>query len=180
MNWKKVFKILAPISTILRIIAPLFIFTYPIYVTLAAILLDWFDGEFYYQWKIKRIIYNYFDKSLDLYWYSITLAYAYFNLPYFHLFLGLYLLRFTGHIIFYLSKSDKAFIYFPNIFEFVFIYILVINRVGLNSRLLEPPLFYKVLIILSFIKIIQEMYAHKFSLPINNIFPEWMRGPDKV
>jgi hypothetical protein len=179
MLWKKIYKTLAPISTVLRVVTPFFIFRFPVLVTFLVVGLDWIDGELYYQWKIKRIIYNYFDKGLDLYWYTFSLYFAYFSLPYFNLLLILYLIRLLGQILFYVTKSDNVFIFFPNFYEFIFTFVLVAKYFKFTGFLSGGSNFIVIVVVLCFLKLVQELYAHYYSIMINDKIPEWMRGPDR-
>lgn len=178
--WRKLFRVLAVVSLPLRIIAPLAIFQFPLFVTVLVFFLDWIDGMFYYQLDITKIEYNLIDKSLDLYWYTISLIYGVLNLPYRTLLIGLYALRLVGHLIYYKIKDDGIFVYFPNIYENVFIFLLLVKFSPALEEHLSGLGFLKVFFILSLAKIAQEIYVHKWGASkINRKIPEWMRGPDK-
>lgn len=179
MSRKKLWKILAPVSAVLRVLTPFLVFKYPLLTIILVFLLDMADGNFYLQWDIKRSLYNMIDKSLDLFWYTVSIYYTYLNLPYFQLLLALYVLRLVGHITFYFGRNEKMFLYFPNFYENVFIFIVVAKTVPSLSGYLVTPLFYYVLIILSIIKMVQELLIHKYLSFVNSHLPEWMWGPNK-
>ena len=83
-------------------------------------LIDRIGGRFNYEihymdvygTNIKRLTYNFFDKGLDFYWYTVALVYSYFSLPYFGLLLGLYLIRLVGQVLYFTTKDEKYFIFF--------------------------------------------------------------------
>lgn len=181
MSRKSLWKVLAPVSTVLRVLAPFLVFSYPILTIVMVILLDTADGNFYLQWNIKRTLYNTIDKSLDLLWYTVSVYYAYLNLPYFQLLLALYLLRLAGHLVFYFSKNEKIFLYFPNFYENVLIFIVVATAIPKFSSFLVIPVFYYVVLILGILKMIQELLVHtrKYLAFVNSYLPEWMWGPER-
>jgi hypothetical protein len=180
MAWRQIYRRIAPISIFLRIIAPFLIFKSPIVACFVVLFLDQVDGSFWYQRSILRSQYNLIDKSLDFLWYSVSLVYAYSNLPFFTLLLLLFLVRTVGQTMFYITKNGRSFIYFPNIYEVVFFFILAGKFLYIPYEYYLAPRFYFALIILSILKIAQEFFIHQSPVTFISKFPEFLRGPDRI
>lgn len=165
-------------SSVMRILLPLGIFQFPILVTVGSWLLDLNDASPYRFLGINRLQYELLDKSLDLYWYSISLIYAYHQLPFFGVLLALYLFRLVGHILFYVTKKEIVFILFPNFYEYVFWLLIFVNVAPRFKYLLGPNHLYITLGILFVAKFIQELIAHKFDKYYYPFVPDWVKAPE--
>ncbi len=123
---------------LLRLIVPISILRYPLPGILAAQFLDKYD------WKLLPLVresdyvfYQYWDKSLDFYYLTLALivtrrwpdplarkvaswTYAY---------------RAIGFCLFFVTGNREVFVFFPNIFEGLFVFIEVFFLVTGGSRL---------------------------------------------
>lgn len=145
---------------LLRFILPLFIFSYPLYIVIGATLLDAIDGEFAARRVLTKTRYQYIDKFMDNWWYLCVLiySYSYFN-QYFLLLLILFCYRIIGISLFYRMKKRLMLILFPNFFENAFFLIFFSTYFGW-SFLLQGQMFYKSLLVVFLLKIIQEYWLH--------------------
>ena len=151
MWWKDIYKKLALISFVIRVITPLLVFFYPVFAAIAVFWVDWHDVVFYKALGFNRLKYDLFDKSLDLWWYTVSLIYAYFNFPFFQVLLILYVWRLLGQIIFFVNKKDWVLIFTPNIYEDLFLILLFmkfypgfetfINDIGFLQVILGVSIF---------------------------------------
>lgn len=157
--------------------APLLIFQFPVFSTLTSWLFDLIDAPLFRGAGFTRLKYQLIDKHLDFYWYTISLYYAYHNLPFFSLLIILYILRLIGQLIFYITKKEEYFILFPSFYEFVFWLLIFVHTLPSYGYLLNPPHLIRVLGILFVIKMGQEILIHKFDSYYVRLFPEWIRSP---
>lgn len=179
MWWKNIFKYLTPVSFILRVFTPLLIFRYPIYSTLITFMLDSVDSVFYRQAGISRKKYQPIDKFLDLYWYSISLIYAFkAGLPFLGVLITLYLVRLLGKLFFYKTRNENYLILFPNFYENLFIFVLFTISFPKYSFLLEGKGLMYSLLFLFGTKLIQEFIAHRWDKLYYPFIPEFMKGPE--
>lgn len=171
------FKILSYTSFILRVFLPFVVFLFPFSTSIAMVLLDWVDGVFYRQIGISNRIYNSIDKSLDLYWYVVAFIYAWIFLPFRNIFIVLFAIRLSGNVIYYFLRNDKVFIFFPNVFEWFFIFVVFARTLPKYSYLTQGANLCYWFIFLVVVKLIQEIHAHIFAYRVNDKAPSWMRIP---
>lgn len=178
MDWKKLYgKILAPLSVPIRILAPFIIFKYPVIAVVIVFFLDTVDGSFWLQANVKKITYQILDKNLDLWWYTVSLVYAYFHLPFFWLLLSLFVFRLIGHVAFYITRKEKFLALFPNLYENILIFIVIVVRLNLQTNIFSVPKIYIVFLLLSLIKVMHELIVHMYFEKLFGWLPEWLDGP---
>jgi hypothetical protein len=178
MLWKVIYRILAYISFVVRVAAPLFVFFAPIFVAMTVFITDWIDVVFYKALGFNRLKYDLIDKSLDLWWYSISLIYAYFNLPLFQILLALFLWRLFGQIIFFTKKEDWVLIFTPNIYEDLFLILLFMKFYPGFERMVADIGFVQVILAVSLFQVFREVFVHYLDRKLNKrtrkYLPEWI------
>jgi len=113
----------------LRIIVPIFIFAYPIIVTITSTILDICDGYIAYRAKLRWQQYHLYDKILDLWWYFwIFLFFA--NKPLFPVIAVLFIIRLVGQVVSLVKSDTKYLVWFPNIIEHFFLIYLLTYAFG--------------------------------------------------
>lgn len=145
-----------------RLISGLLIFIWPLPAIITSTLFDLVDAEFAAKARLNRHVYQLIDKTVDLYWLTLTLIYSYANLiTYFNLLFILYLYRFTGQILFYFTKKRFFLFVFANYYENVFIVLFFFSH---SSSV------YLLLVLVMILKIIQEWFIHIAKLSIREDF----------
>ena len=174
-----ILKALGPISLILRLAVPFTVFTSPYFATITILVLDWADCSFYNRWGFNRKEYNLIDKTLDLYWYIFILIYSFSYLPLFGLLFILFVYRLVGTFIYFIKRDDKIFIYFPNVFENVFYFLLILQFLKFYDYLLQPKYFIPIFLICFVVRMIFELLAHKWDYKTRKYWPWWMESPKR-
>lgn len=174
-----IFVLLARLNELVRLISALIVFKFPLLAIILSFLLDTVDSPIYRFAGYKRNKYQLIDKSLDFLWYTTSLVYVLASeLPYTGLLILLYGLRALGQILFYISKDEKYFIYFPNFYEAFFIVIFVATNFETLSFLISPDTFIKTAGVASILVILREFIAHKYDLLYYPYIPEFFKGPE--
>jgi len=186
------------IVSILRLIVPFSILRYPLGGFLAAIFLDIIDaplaslmGGHKFGFGGDFIEYNLLDKWLDTYFlfFGFLVSLKWQNSLAKKTASFLFWLRFVGVVLFSLTGLRALLFFFPNIFEFFYLYCLTIARF---SPVFSPDSFKKLLLILIILlipKLFFEYLLHVEKLEavgiINRFTPleienptllEWFRG----
>ncbi len=161
-----------PFIVAARLILPTFLWKNPLLVWGLIFLVDWFDGGVFrqaFRYR-KNSLYQLFDKTADLYGYCFALVFSYTNAsPVFNLFLFFFALRAVGTAIFLIKRERKIFVFFPNIFENLFIvYILTLPFPSLNP-LLEGTTFYITLLLLSAVTAAREYLLHIKEIQLHQL-----------
>lgn len=159
------YQFLAKIFVFLRLTTPFLIFINPLLATLIILFLDGMDGFVFNKAGISLEKYQWTDKLLDLYWYTVILIWSITNpLPstISQLLIFFYFFRLLGEILFFIKKERKIFLWFPNIFEVLFWFYLLAKILNL-PQLLTPPLFWPLLIIAALLKELQEFLIHEIN-----------------
>jgi voltage-gated potassium channel Kch len=158
--WKKLG---IPAVVFLRLTLPPLLWQNPLLVWMLVFLLDWFDGDvfrqaFYYQ---RNGLYQLFDKTADLYGYCWALVFSCTTRsPVFGLLLFFFLLRAVGTAIFLVRRKRKVFIFFPNIFENLFIvYAFTLTFPSLKLLLRGTTLCLTVSL-LTILALVREYFLH--------------------
>jgi hypothetical protein len=147
-------------STILRILLPLAIFKFPLFVVITVTFLDAIDGDLASQGVLSKSRYQLMDKLMDNWWYLWALLYSYFALNNFFVFLSiLFIYRLVGLGIFLYRKNRSVFMFFPNFFENAFFLFLLTNLFGWRQLVSGNNLFYS-LIVVFILKLLQEYWLH--------------------
>jgi len=149
------------LSIVLRLLFGPIIFLSPIIATIGNIFLDAFDGELYKQSGYARPQYSIYDKILDYYWYIWILLYVLItDAPLKYIFLGLFLYRTLGQLLFIKFNKGIILFLFPNIFEKFFFYYLFVIIIGQEDMLMSQSIIIPVLLILTIISIVLEYSIH--------------------
>jgi uncharacterized membrane protein YjjP (DUF1212 family) len=151
------------LATVLRLLVPLSILRWNLGGTLASMLLDGFDtylpdfpslAEFgqYQRW----------DKSLDLYYLSLAFAVSLLwkNSWAKKSAIILYVLRALGTILFLVTASRSWLFFFPNFFEYFFLFQLGFLFLFKKNIFDQKRVTFPVLAILFILKLIQEYILH--------------------
>lgn len=147
----------------LRILSALSILIFPLGGFVAYAFLDIID----WRWFVEKggmtyKEYHFIDKCLDWVGYLGMIAVApRFGMYYFEILLALLLYRLIGQIIFFRTNGHYLFVLFPNFFESTYVWVLILSVTG---GLITPPssASWNLLLILSFIQMIRELYLHIF------------------
>ncbi|MFC1649165.1 hypothetical protein ACFL2C_00435 [Patescibacteria group bacterium] len=172
--------LLLPGSPILRLVTPPLIFFFnPIIVTVLSIYFDGADAPFYRKLGFNRAQYELYDKTLDLYWQTIAWMYALVVFPadFLPMLTFLFIYRTFGHIIHYATQNERVFIIFPNLFENLFILLLVYYSSLFGSLINSDNLTQWIGFVFA-IKIFQETITHHFDRRLYPYMPDWMKAPD--
>jgi|GEM_PF-2963818 len=152
-----------PVIVATRLTLPFFLWRNPLVVWGLVSLVDWFDGDifrqaFRYQ---KNSVYQFFDKTADLYGNCFALAFSYTaRAPIFGLLLFFFLLRAVGTAIFLVRRKRKILAFFPNIFGDLFIvYIFTLTLPSLKFLLQGTTLRLTVLL-LTVLTLVREYFLH--------------------
>ena len=157
---KNIFKILFSISSILRIVLPLAIFKFPLFVVIAVSFLDWIDGDLGSQGFLSKSKYQNIDKLMDHWWYIWAIIYSYFALNNFFVFLfTLFVYRMIGFGLFLYRKKRKMFMFFPSFFENAFFLFFFVNYFGWQFLVTGINLFYSITVVF-ILKLLQEYWLH--------------------
>ncbi len=162
--------------TLLRLIVPLTILRWPLIGTLLSSILDLND------WKLSGLefqngyaFYQNWDKAMDLYYMTIALFVSFKwkdkiakNLTAF-----LFMYRFLGDVIFWITQSHIFLFIFPNFFENFFVFYLLFTTIYKKTKLFTTNEVWPVLIIfLGIPKIIQEYFLHVLQKQAWQYFPK--------
>lgn len=158
---RKTYRVLAFVSTTLRILLGPAIFLFPTSATLWTFLTDWADGEFFKRAGFTKSRYQTIDKILDYYWYVFILLFILFNpVPQKTLFYFLFGVRTIGQLIYFINRKEEALFFFPNVFEILFyVYVLSLVVPRMNEYLYLPKLLSTLAIIIPVV-LVREYILH--------------------
>ncbi len=161
-TFKKAYSYTVWFSCIIRIISGPFIIIFPLISSIINFILDWCDGEWFKRAGYYYHQYSFIDKLLDLYWY--LWIFIFINYKPFPLTIALnilFIIRLIGQCLYFLSKKRIFFLLFPNIFEVLFLYILLkieLNLITMADFMNE--LFYIEIFLIIIIVLIREYIVH--------------------
>ncbi len=153
---------------VLRFISAPLIFFWPWISVIVSFLLDIVDIEFASQGVTTLKEYEIIDKVFDLWWYIMSIAYSFFRLRQWFVFLlVLFLYRLVGDFIFFLKGERKILLFFPNFFENAFFLFFFSSYFSGLNFLISPNYLYWSLALIFAIKIFQEWWIHwaQISIP---------------
>lgn len=140
-----------------RIATSLLLFFSPVIGTVLSFFFDWFDAYILIQVAgISRRAYHKIDKALDEVW-SVCMLLVSLQSRYFFLLLFFFVYRLLGQFVFMKTGKTKWFMAFPNIFEFLFVWLI------LFVPLLNITLFYAIfggVVVSIILKEMQEVFLH--------------------
>lgn len=146
-------------TIVLRLLAATAIVISPIIGMIASLFLDWFDSYLLIQRAgITRKQYHTIDKNIDQIWSLVMLGVGIFS-PYKTLLVRLFVFRLIGHGIYSVTHNTRVFLFFPNVFEFVFLWFVALSPwlSRFNNRY-----FWLVFSALFVLKVAQEYVLHWF------------------
>lgn len=159
------------INIVLRLLLGPIIFLSVWFASVFTFLLDWVDGEFFKRAGYPRSQYILYDKILDYYWYVFMIVYiSLANVPSRNIFLFLFLFRSLGQTLFFLTKKEFYFIFFPNVFEILFFFYLgTLIFPKLQPLMLYPKILYPLAVILIGVSI-REYVLHIKKMNLSGLF----------
>lgn len=158
------------IVVLIRLLVPLYMLRRPFWGMMAAVLVDGFEMEFLkglgvifnHSSAINYEAYQLRDKILDLYMASVAL-YKSFDWPKIlarKAGIFLYVWRFIGVVLFELSQVRGLLIFFPNIFEFFFLFVAYKMQYQPGFRFNTSRRLAAAILILAIPKLVQEYVLH--------------------
>ncbi|MDQ2654125.1 MAG: hypothetical protein M3Z20_13920, partial [Chloroflexota bacterium] len=165
-----------------RLLIPLAIPRYPLPASVAAIVADLVDGTiaFYAFANVGMTDYQGYDKAFDVYYLSIQYLSTmrnWDNLVAFNIARMLFYYRLAGGLLFDLTQVRAMFLFFPNTFEYFFLFYEAV-RLRWNPRRLSPAqLIGAAFAIWVFIKIPQEYWIHVAQLDTHDVKEGMLRVP---
>ncbi|WP_410510040.1 hypothetical protein RSJ42_07945 [Methanosarcina hadiensis] len=161
---------------IARFLIPLAIPRYPLPGVIACLILDGIDQTIFQLFTDLPLEgYQSYDKSLDIYYLSITYLSTlrnWSNLYAFKLDRFLFYYRLVGVVFFELTQLRPLLLVFPNTFEYFFIFYEVVRLKWDPVVLTERKLITAAAVIWVFIKIPQEYWIHVAQLDTT----DWIRA----
>ncbi|HUS59976.1 MAG TPA: hypothetical protein VMX76_01170 [Nevskiaceae bacterium] len=168
---KSLYQKIALADVILRLILGPAIFISVCLAALFTFLLDWVDGEFFKRAGYPQSQYSFYDKLLDYYWYIFILIYIFlYQVPSKNIFLFLFLFRSLGQALFFLTKKEFYFIFFPNVFEILFYFYLFTTILPKWQPLMFYPQIAYPLIIITLVVLIREYVLHIKKMNLSGFF----------
>jgi hypothetical protein len=159
------------LSIVLRLLFGPVIFLSPVIATVGNVLLDGFDGELYKQSGYARPQYSIYDKILDYYWYVWILMFILLtDVPLKYIFVGLFLYRTLGQLLFIRFNKGIILFLFPNIFEKFFFYYLFANIIGQDNIFMHQSLIMPILLFITIISIALEYSIHLKRINLSGIY----------
>ena len=116
---------------LVRILIPFIIFVHPLIAFVFSQVADAFDGQMYFNAKVRWHVYNRIDKTLDYWWYIFIIIYFNIHFPsLFILAVGLLIYRTIGQFYSMYFNKEKVFIFFPNILEWFFVLLILFPNIN--------------------------------------------------
>jgi hypothetical protein len=154
----------------IRLLGPTIIWRYPLFGSLLAIVLDYFDLNILTYLEPNSLDkYQYLDKILDFYYLGFEAYFALFfwkNIIAKSTALTLFLDRSIGVILFALTGYEPILVLFPNVFEYFFIFYLLQLKLFKKDHLQSLKKSILIVILLAMPKI-----AHEYLLHVNTTHP---------
>lgn len=153
---------------IARFLIPFFVFSFPLFTTITADVLDRLDFLFAYNagWSWKK--YLIYDKIFDWWWYVFILLYSYGKYI-FLLILVLFIYRTIGQIITIFTENSKLLILFPNILELYFWLFIFLRFITPQYEFILTGSFSLIsLLICTVLAVLREYYIHINSKTLEN------------
>lgn len=166
------------VTVIIRIAAALYIIIHPLAGMLLCFFLDWFDAYLLIQHaKLSREEYHALDKNIDQLW-SVIMLLVGFSTPFRWVFLFLFMYRLFGHVLYLHLNDTRVFLFFPNVFEFAFLWFVALAPWGTLA------VDYRIALVFhTVLKLIQEVALHHIwpkkllSMKYNRrVYHPWLRA----
>ncbi len=121
---------------IFRTLVPLLLFIKPAIAIPLSLFLDAIDGQLFFNSGFKWRAYNLIDKILDYWWYIFLLTFLILQHPQTALIGGiLFLVRSIGQFWGAVFSKEKAYLFFPNAFEW-FAFLVILSNLNMKSALI--------------------------------------------
>lgn len=153
--------------SIVRILAGLLIFKWPLFGILLSALLDGYDWDFLHTAKdFNYDFYQTWDKTMDITYLTI----AAFTIRRWkdtiarNIALFFYGARVTGVVLFFILQIKPLLFFFPNVFEHFFIWYLLFEKISKKSL---PHSLFIISVILLFI-VVPKLF-HEYTMHVNNM-----------
>ena len=165
-----------------RLLVPLAIPRFPLPASIAAIAADFVDGTiaFHAFANVGLTDYQGYDKAFDVYYLSIQYLSTlrnWENLVAFDIGRILFYFRLTGGLLFDLTQVRALFLFFPNTFEYFFLFYEAV-RLRWNPKRLSPALLIgAAFAIWVLIKVPQEYWIHIAQLEVRDVKEGFFRVP---
>ena len=163
-----------------RLLVPLAIPRYPIPAGIAALVIDAVDQTvFQTLTKLNLAGYQGYDKALDIYYLSIEYLSTlrnWANLYAFDMSRFLYYFRLVGVLLFELLHVRALLLFFPNTFEYFFLFYEAVRLRWNPRRLSQAAVIGAAFFIWVFIKIPQEYWIHIAQLDVTNFIKQDIFG----
>ena len=161
----------------LRIVSVPLIFVWALPAIILSVFLDLIDADFAHK-VVSKKLYQIIDKNFDLWWFINIIIYSFINYPDYKIYLLiLFIYRFLGQLIYYISGNRNILLFFPNFFEWVF--FLIFFGKNYYPSIIAGQTFYLILLVIFFVKIFQEWFLHVADLSIREdlfkIKREWKK-----
>lgn len=141
-----------------RLAGIMLILWYPFAGMLVSFVFDWLDAQvLIHMAGYNREDYHALDKSIDQVW-SLVMLFVGLGTPYGGLLILLFCWRAIGFLVHLSTGNTRVYIWFPNVFEFVFFWLVAFVPM-LGSQYQSIPL-YEVVIVSLILKEIQEYVVH--------------------
>lgn len=151
----KIFNFTGLSVIILRLLSSFSMFLSPFWGFIAYVTIDFFDSYILVDYlKLSKNQYDKIDKILDFTGYIVMLIISVQN-PNFLLLFCFFLLRLIGQIVYMFNDKEIDFIIFPNFFEVMFLYFVLLKIPSINTHLFW---FISIFIIVY----IREIWLHYF------------------
>lgn len=159
IRWHRYGEPLVLVVVAARITAALWILWSPVWGMVVSMLLDWIDSYIWIQrGGFTRLEYHFLDKNIDQFW-SVCMLISGFIHGAGWVLLGWFLFRLIGHLIFLLNRHPAVFILFPNVFDFMFIWLVPGVMLGWPEAL-GPVGYARLGWGLMALKLVQEIVLH--------------------
>lgn len=165
-----------------RLLVPLAIPRFPLPASIAAIIADFVDGTIAFDAfaNVGMTDYHGYDKAFDLYYLSIQYLSTlrnWDNLVAFNLGRMLFYYRLAGGFLFDLTQFRALFLFFPNTFEYFFLFYEAVRLRWNPKRLSAALLIGAAFAIWVLIKIPQEYWIHIAQLEVRDVKEGFFRVP---
>jgi hypothetical protein len=163
-----------------RLGVPLIIPRYPIPAGIGALVIDAIDQTVFQTFtKLPLTGYQGYDKALDIYYLSIEYLSTlrnWVNLYAFNMSRFLYYFRLVGVLLFELSQIRAVLLFFPNTFEYFFLFYEAVRLRWDPRRMSQALVIAAAFAIWVFIKIPQEYWIHIAQLDVTDLVKEQIFG----
>jgi hypothetical protein len=156
-----------------RLLVPLAIPRFPLPAILASLVIDAVDQTVFQTFTTLDLAgYQGYDKALDIYYLSVAYLATmrnWTNLTAFEMSRFLYYYRLVGVLLFELSQVRALLLFFPNTFEYFFIFYEAVRLRWNPRRLTAAAVIGAAFAIWVFIKVPQEYWIHIAQLDVTDV-----------